>query len=244
MAGGELRGAHDRDLAGGELVVVNVWDVPTRLTHWLLVVLLSFSWWSAQVAELGWHRYSGYAILTLVLFRLYWGFVGSSTARFKEFARGPVAVARYARSFFARNSVVAIGHNPMGGWSVLLLLALLCIQIGLGLFAVDVDGIESGPLAQWVSFDAGRAAAKLHHRVFNVLLTFAVLHVGAVLYYQLFKKHALISAMFSGVKRLRPPVSDMPRHASVVRAAVGLVLSALVVAAIASGFQWVRDLHL
>jgi cytochrome b len=241
MASGELGGPTG---PSDDLVVVNVWDIPTRLTHWLLVVLLGFSWWSANADQLGWHRYSGYAILTLVLFRVYWGFVGSSTARFREFARGPIAVARYARSLFARKSVVAIGHNPMGGWSVLLLLALLLMQVGLGLFAVDVDGIESGPLAQWVSFETGRAAAKLHHRVFNVLLTFAALHIMAVLYYQLFKRHALISAMFSGVKRLRAPVTDMPQHAPILRAAVGLALSALLVAAIASGFQWVRDLHL
>ncbi|MES1262768.1 MAG: cytochrome b/b6 domain-containing protein, partial [Peristeroidobacter soli] len=135
-----------------------VWDLPTRLTHWLFVIGLGVSWWTAETGRLEWHRWSGYALLALVSFRLYWGFVGSSTARFRNFVRGPRAIAAYLRD----GNGTSIGHNPLGALSVLALLGLLLAQIVLGLFAVDVDGIESGPLSLYVSFETGRACAEWH----------------------------------------------------------------------------------
>src|ERR1700728_2854074 len=91
--------------SGRELVKVYVWDLPIRLAHWLLVVLLCFSWWTATESQMRWHRFSGYAILTIVLFRIYWGFVGPSTARFVQFVRSPAVVISYSRSMFRRSSV-------------------------------------------------------------------------------------------------------------------------------------------
>src|SRR3546814_15107276 len=96
-----------------------IWDLPTRLVHVGLIVLFLFSWWSADAGELRWHRWSGYAVLSLVLFRLYWGFVGSTTARFASFVRGPSAFVAYARRLFERTAAARVGHNAMGGWSVL-----------------------------------------------------------------------------------------------------------------------------
>src|SRR5256885_13842207 len=105
-----------------------VWDVPVRLVHWLLAALIAFSWWSVKNHHTDWHIWSGCAILTLLIFRLLWGFVGSSTARFANFVRGPRAVAGFLRGQWA-----GVGHNPLGALSVLALFAAVAVQVGLGL---------------------------------------------------------------------------------------------------------------
>src|SRR6188768_713072 len=115
---------------------IRVWDVPTRLTHWLFVLLVVFSWWTAETSRMEWHRWSGYTLLGLVIFRIYWGFAGGSTARFSEFVRGPRAIAGYLKGGWTE----VPGHNPLGALNVIALLGLLAAQVVLGLFAVDVDG--------------------------------------------------------------------------------------------------------
>src|SRR6266576_2676208 len=115
-----------------------VWDFPTRLYHWLLTALIAFSWWSVHHHHTDWHIWSGCAILTLLIFRLLWGFVGSSTARFTTFLKGPRG----------------IGHNPLGALSVLALFGAVAIQVGLGLISQDEDGIYAGPLSRLVRSDA------------------------------------------------------------------------------------------
>src|SRR5688572_9427395 len=176
------------DSTSPDPIRVRVWDVPTRVVHWLLVVLVAFSWWTAETGRMAWHQYSGFTLLALVVFRLFWGFFGSDTARFRQFVRGPRVVADY----FAGRWRAVPGHNPLGALSAIALLALLAAQIVLGLFAVDVDGIESGPLSTYVSFEVGRLAAKWHHRMFDALTWLIGLHVAAVLFYVLVKKQNLI----------------------------------------------------
>ena len=199
---------------------VRVWDVPTRVVHWTMVGLFAFSWWSAEEGELEWHRWSGYSLTALVLFRLYWGFFGGSTARFSQFLRGPRAVVSYLRG----NAVPTPGHNPVGAWSVVLMLALLATQIVLGLFAVDVDGLESGPMSSLVSFETGRAAAGWHETTFNVLLAIIAVHILAAVYYLVVRKQNLIGAMFTGKRKLDgAPAALVP--ASVVRLIVGILLA-------------------
>src|SRR5215510_8334835 len=109
---------------------VRVWDAPTRLVHWLIVAGVAISWWTGDTGRLEWHRWSGYGVLALVAFRLYWGFFGASTARFRQFVRGPRAITNYLRGAWPP----AAGHNPLGALSVLALLALLAAQVALGLF--------------------------------------------------------------------------------------------------------------
>lgn len=175
------------------------WDVAVRSFHWVIVLLVAFSWWSAEARLLDWHRRSGYAVLTLILFRLLWGYFGSAPARFSTFVRGPRAVAHYARhELFSRAAPVGVGHNPLGGWSVLALLAAMLVQALLGLVAVDVDGIESGPLSAWVSFDTGRLASQAHGILFNVLLVLIVLHVAAILFYLVRKRANLVAGLGFG----------------------------------------------
>src|SRR5262245_18903121 len=159
-----------------------------------------------------WHRWSGYALLGLVIFRIYWGFFGSSTARFSGFLRGPRAIAGYLRGAWS----VEAGHNPLGALSVLVMLMLLGLQIGLGLIAVDVDGIESGPLSEYVSFETGRSAAEWHENIFNALLWLVALHVLAIAYYLFVKRENLAAAMLHGTRPYSTAVQPV-RGASVLR---------------------------
>lgn len=182
-------------------VKTRVWDLPTRLFHWALVLLLAGAWWSAENGRLDLHRLAGYGILTLLMFRIIWGLVGSSTARFASFVGGPAALAGYIRgAMFSRNAPAHAGHNPLGGWSVVAMIAVLVTQVALGLFAVDIDGLESGPFSYLVDFDTGRQAAEWHELVFNVIVAVTAIHVAAVLFYLLYKRDNLIGPMFSGTR--------------------------------------------
>jgi cytochrome b len=208
---------------------VRVWDFPVRIVHWLLVVLVPLSWWTAESGRMDWHRYSGYALLGLITFRLYWGFAGSSTARFSHFVRGPRAIARYLRGAWGEVS----GHNPIGALNVVILLALLAAQVALGLFAVDVDGIESGPLSVFVSFDTGRAAASWHEQVFDLLTAFIVLHLVAVAYYSWFKRQKLVAAMVHGRHAVADHAAEPVVPASTTRFIIGVALACAMVWAVA-----------
>ena len=169
-----------------------VWDLPVRLVHWLLAGLVAFSWWSVHHDHTDWHIWSGCAILTLLIFRLLWGFVGSSTARFSSFVRGPRAIRDYWRGRW-----VGIGHNPLGALSVLALFAALAVQVGLGLISEDDDGIYMGPLARLVSVDTSDKARDIHELWFNLILGLIALHLLAILYY-LLRGKKLIRPMITG----------------------------------------------
>ncbi|HEX7759118.1 MAG TPA: cytochrome b/b6 domain-containing protein [Caulobacteraceae bacterium] len=179
-----------------------------RLTHWTIAALVIFSWWSAETDHLTWHRLSGDLILGLLLFRLVWGVVGSQTARFSAFVQGPSAVIRYVRG----QGFAGHGHNPLGALSVVALLAALCLEVGLGLFTVDEDGLEPGPLAKYVDFDTGRTIAKLHHLTFNLLLALVAVHLVAIAIYELRRKR-LVLPMITGYATAADSASA-PRFAS------------------------------
>jgi len=212
---------------------VRVWDVATRLVHWLLVLAVALSWWTGETGRLEWHRWSGYALLGLITFRIYWGFFGSSTARFGQFVRGPRTVAAYLKGGWR----VAAGHNPLGAWSVLALIVLLLLQVLLGLFAVDVDGIESGPLSLYVSFETGRVAAQWHETVFNVLLSLIVLHIVAIAWYRIVRKQHLVGAMVRGTRSYPEEVTPL-QTASALRFVIGVVLAAALTFAASRAFQF------
>ena len=181
-----------------------VWDLPTRLFHWTLAALIAFSWWSAEERRTDWHIWSGLAVLTLLIFRLLWGFVGSSTARFSKFVRGPGAVLAYVRGQWR-----GVGHTPLGALSVIALLVLTAVQVGLGLFSTDEDGFVYGPLAHFVSIDTSDQLRDLHEDMFDVLLVFIALHVAAVLFYRLFLGKRLVKPMLTGVAELDPEAEPM-----------------------------------
>lgn len=188
-----------------------VWDFPTRLFHWLLVALVGFSWGSAENGAMDWHYLSGLTLLGLLAFRLCWGLFGGSTARFAGFVRSPRAVLAYLKG---QGGAPEIGHNPLGGYSTILMLLLLAAQVTGGLFATDIDGLESGPLSYLVTFEQGRIAAELHEAMFNLLLIVIGLHVLAILFYLLVRKRNLVRPMVTGRDAAADPAAAPLRPAS------------------------------
>ncbi len=183
-----------------------VWDLPVRLFHWTLVVLVALAWWSAEEHKDDLHLYLGYGVLSLLLFRILWGFFGSSTARFGAFVRGPAAVTRYVRDRFHWPTA---GHAPLGALSVIALIALLLVIVGTGLIALDEDGFFGGPLASLVSISTSDTARELHEDLFNVLLALIALHVAAILLYRLALGRNLLGPMITGKAELAPGVGPM-----------------------------------
>lgn len=205
-----------------------LWDLPTRLFHWSLVLLVLLQWLTGEyeLLPMRWHYLGGYAILALLLFRLLWGFLGSQSSRFASFVRGPLAVLRYARTIHHRAPENLAGHNPLGGWSVLALLACLLLQVVTGLFASD-DVLVAGPFAASVSEDVSEFFTEVHEYNKIVLLALIGAHVLAVLWHLLGKRENLLAAMLTGRRAL--PEDPALRFAGVFRA---LVLFALSVAAV------------
>ncbi len=186
----------------GRREAVKVWDLPTRIFHWTLAVLVVAMWWTGEEREIALHTRIGTVLVGLLLFRLLWGFFGSETARFSHFLKGPAAVLAYVRG----ERPVLVGHNPLGGWAIALMLALLVCQAGLGLIAHDVDGLESGPLSHLVSYDTADWARVWHNRLINAILGLVALHIGAILVYFLVLDRDLIVPMISGRKDLPPGI--------------------------------------
>ena len=214
---------------------MRVWDLPTRLFHWLVVLLIAVSYVSINLADHGavWmrvHLISGYAMAALLLFRLAWGFVGSDTARFAEYMRSPIAGLKHLREFGGRSPDDQVGHNAAGGWAELALLLLLAAQVVTGLFA-NSDGGPAGPLARWVSADTSDTLSNIHGITFNVLLGFIALHLLAIAAYWMVMGHQLIWPMVTGKKRL-PAATRAPRMASLGLAMAVLAVSVAAVVAL------------
>lgn len=212
---------------------VRVWDAPVRLCHWSLLGLFSFSWWSGENGAMDWHRQSGLLVLGLLLFRLFWGFAGSRTARFAQFLKGPGDVIAYAGR--AGDEHPTDGHNPWGGWSVAALLLVLLTLAMAGLFAVDGEGREAGPLAGLLSLEAGRQAAEVHEIAFKVALGVIGLHVSAIGFYQFLVGRDLVSPMITGKREPAPGEVVEDVRWSVPRALAGLAVIAVLIMAIATG---------
>jgi cytochrome b len=210
-------------MASAERERVKIWDGPTRIFHWLLVLLIPIMWWTAENDQIGLHVTLGLLMVALLVFRLVWGVIGSSTARFANFLKGPRGVMSYLNG----NAADAIGHNPIGGWSVVLMLTALCIQVGLGLFAEDNDGLAAGPLSDWLSIDTVERITELHEFMFNVLLALIALHVGAILYYAIAKRRNLVGPMITG-RGTAPEGADPMRKASAIRFTLALLPSVAV----------------
>lgn len=214
----------------GDLHPVKVWDLPVRLFHWLLVALVITSFITANMGgnAMQNHVRAGYAILMLILFRILWGLVGSHTARFSAFIYSPAAAWRYARQLLQKEYPRHLGHNPLGGWSILAMLLVLLVQAVTGLFADD-GILTRGPLALKVSGDTSSVLTIVHLLNKNLIVGLAILHVLAVLFYLVIKRDNLITPMITGVKQWQGPV-DPPLHlAPTWLAAVIATLTALAV---------------
>jgi cytochrome b len=201
-----------------------VWDLPTRLFHWTLLALVILAWTSAEKREMVLHAMAGAGIAGLLVFRIWWGIFGSSSARFSSFLKGPAPVWTYCRSLISREAQAPEpGHNPMGGWSVAALLLCLIVITAFGLFAVDIDGIDSGPLSSLVDYETGRAASRLHSLAFEALQILVALHILAILFYRVVKRQDLVEPMMSG-KSAEVRAGARLKPGSPAMLAVGLVL--------------------
>lgn len=203
---------------------VTVWDAPVRVVHWAIVALLVVSLGTGFAGGdwLAWHMRAGQVLLTLVLFRILWGFVGSTNARFSAFVRGPRQVLRYARSLARPPHEQHGTHNPLGGWMVLLLLLALLAQAISGLFTND-DILWEGPLVKWVTKDTSDVISSLHRRLWWVLIGLASLHILAAVSYLVVFRENLIRAMVTGSKRLPPGIASPQGAAASTVKALALV---------------------
>jgi len=192
-------------------VKAKVWDLPVRLFHLLIILLVAVQWWTGERLDKpevlgGWdpfvlHIWAGCSILALVLFRVVWGFAGSTTARFSSFVKGPVSVLRYTARLFSRGEPHVPGHNPLGGWSVLLMLGFLLALPLMGLFAADEDLMGAGPEGPLTGMvDSGLAddLARWHGDAWDIFLILIGLHVAAAFFYLIVKRRNLIGAMITG----------------------------------------------
>ena len=207
-----------------------VWDLPLRAFHWLFAASILASWATAE-AGFEWmkvHMRLGYFMIGLLLFRLVWGFIGPRHARFANFLKGPGTVWRYARGLRhkASEAVVSVGHNPLGGLMVILMLLLVALQVTTGLFATD-DIAWAGPYNPSVSDTLAHRLTSVHHMNFNLILTAIVLHVLAIAYYAKVKRQNLVPAMLTGWKPAEAvPASEAIASSELVKAAIVIALSA------------------
>ncbi|HEY8100548.1 MAG TPA: cytochrome b/b6 domain-containing protein [Burkholderiaceae bacterium] len=195
---------------------IRVWDLPLRLFHWTLVLLVVAAIVAQKIGgdAMLWHFRFGYAALTLVLFRIVWGLVGSRYARFSDFVKRPSAAIAYIKEMRSGTSIKSLGHNPIGSFSVLALLAIILIQTISGLFASD-EHDHKGPLAKFLSETWPERIGEFHADVSGTLIYILVgLHVVAIAYYYFIKKENLVKPMITGDKEVdceAPSAEDSSR---------------------------------
>lgn len=213
---------------------LRVWDLPVRLFHWALVVLMIVSYFTGRWGGdwMKFHFWSGYTILTLILFRIAWGFVGSTTARFSSFVKGPAAGIAHLRELLGRHAPRDAGHNAIGGLMVVVLLLAVLAQVTAGLFSADTDtGTVTGPLARFVADKWIETATSFHAYWVNILLILVGLHVVAVFAYLLLKRQNLIGAMITGRKPLGDVVAPGAAAPRLTFVSTRLAVSILIVCA-------------
>jgi len=230
----EVEAGREKDRAPQGMKRAAVWDLPTRLFHWTLVVLFLVLWITGTDGPLDWHMRIGEVLLALLLFRLVWGVVGSRHSRFRDFVVGP----RAAREHFAEILAVALrgpaaardraphaGHTRLGGWMIVALLTMLLVESITGLFSTD-DIMNDGPLNHLVGGDTGRFLTAIHSGSFNVAMALVVVHVSAALFYLGRKRENLILPLITG--RTMLPAEDAAREGRFAnpRLALGLLIAA------------------
>ncbi len=188
-----------------------IWDVPTRLFHWALVgtVLTGLylgEFRSFSTVQL--HFYFGYATGGLLAFRLLWGLFGPAPARWSALFPSPRALVHYARTLFARRPSGVAGHNPLGALSVLAMVAALSVQVITGLCSEDDGLFSQGPLVDYLDSSTVLTMTAIHHWSSRVVMALIVLHLAAILFYRVWKREDLVTAMITGWKRVRRDEDD------------------------------------
>jgi cytochrome b len=206
--------------------IVLVWDIFIRVFHWLIVALVAAAYATWRLNWMVWHGWVGDAVLTLLLFRLSWGFFGGETARFSGFLTSPRTVLQHMKHSLRREPDHQAGHNPAGGWMVLILLGLLLVETLTGLYIAN-DIADEGPLTEIVPAWAANAIASSHAIFWDALLGAIVLHVLVIAGFAAIKGQNLLRPMITGTKVLPASVAE-PRVGSPMRA--GLLLLGCAVA--------------
>jgi len=204
---------------------IRVWDLPTRLFHWLLVACIIGSVVTSQIGgnAMVWHFRFGFTIASLVLFRLVWGLIGGRWSRFAAFLYSPATVLRYLRGHGKPEHTV--GHNPLGAASVFAMLVLLIAQVSTGVISDD-EIAAVGPFAKFVS-NATVSLATSYHKTYGKLLLLAliVIHLAAIMFYYVAKRDNLVKPMLSGDKAIATPLPGS-RDDAVSRLAAAVVMLA------------------
>ena len=181
---------------------VRVWDIPIRLFHWVLVALVTsqflIAWVFTDAMDI--HVTLGYLTLTLIVFRIIWGFIGTAYAQFKNFLVNPTSLVAYIKGLSNRTSQSkSAGHNPIGGYSTIAIITCVLIQGFSGLFCDD-DVLTAGPLRHLVSDDITSIYNQVHALNAKVLAGLLCTHVAAIFWYLLVRKENLIKPMITGTK--------------------------------------------
>lgn len=218
---------------------VRVWDLPTRVFHWVLAAAVVGSVVTAKIGgnAMAWHYRLGYLILGLLVFRLAWGLVGGRWARFASFVYGPASTWRYLRGQAREDDRFDVGHSPLGALSVFALLLVLAVQVGTGLVSFDDIEQVGGPLNRFVAEATATQALGWHKSAGELLvIALVLLHVAAVLFYLVAKRRDLVGPMWHGDK----PLADASLAAADTRRER---LAALVIAAACAALVgWVVSL--
>jgi cytochrome b len=212
-----------------------VWDLPTRIFHWALVLCIVGLVVSGELGAdaMPWHQRLGFAVLSLLLFRLVWGFIGGRWSRFSSFVHGPATVLSYLKG--QGRPELSVGHNPLGAGSVLALLGFLLLQVASGSFSDDEIAF-TGPLAKFVSGSVVGLASKYHSEIGKtILIVLVLLHVAAIVFYRVKKKENLVPAMLTGDKELATAVE--PSRDDAQTRLLALVVLALCSGLVAWGVQ-------
>jgi len=207
-----------------------VWDWPLRLWHWLFALAVVGAWITGEWGGFDWrqwHLWFGQTAVGLLIFRILWGFVGPRHARFGQFVPGPSRLWAYLKTLHRRDAPESVGHSPLGAVAVLVLLTVLTVQTASGLFISD-DILYEGPWFVAVSEDTADFASTIHHRLAWPVGILIIIHIGAILFYRLFKSQRLTRAMLTGCK----PAERVPQSAAIPgsRSLLALILIVLVAA--------------
>jgi len=213
--------------------IIRVWDLPVRIFHWLLVLCIAGSLISVNLGgnAIEWHAYFGYCVLTLLIFRITWGFVGSTHARFASFFPNREKIVNYLQG----KAPKVLGHNPIGALSVFALILVLSVQVFTGLF-VDDEIAFQGPLSKYAPGWIVSLLSQIHEGNQVVIYTLITIHIAAIIYYKKFKGENLIKPMISGDKEIDPSEeanylpSDLGRASKdgALQRALALVLLSLI----------------
>ncbi len=213
--------------------VIYVWDLPLRIFHWLLVITLVLSYLTGKQNGLWleWHARLGLLIIALLVFRVVWGFVGSTYARFRNFLPTPADLRNYLSSEW-----FAPGHTPLGALSIFAMLSLALAQAGTGLFAMEEDIEFYAPLYELASPIWSERLTRWHTSIVDWMIFFIALHLSAIAYYLLVKRKNLILPMLTGKQTVTECIHAQPTHvAGKSQLMLAVSASALVVWLITSG---------